>query len=79
MGVLIGEIALLIPHLVVGAPVEESFWLLALVTVVSAVIWLLEASRFKKKQNNLLPYSCFNSGTLCCLSRTKSHTLVIAH
>jgi hypothetical protein len=36
MGVLIGEIALLIP-------------LLALVTVVSAVIFLLEASRFKKK------------------------------
>jgi hypothetical protein len=49
VGVLIGEIAVLIPHLLVGAPIEESFWLLALVTIVSAVIFLLEALRFRKK------------------------------
>ena len=52
IGVLIGEIAVLIPHLLVGAPIEESFWLLALVTVVSAAIFLLEALRFRKKANS---------------------------
>ena len=49
VGVLIGEIAVLVPHLLVGAPIEESFWLLALVTIVSAVLFLLEALRFRKK------------------------------
>ncbi|MCW3995557.1 MAG: hypothetical protein NWE98_05350 [Candidatus Bathyarchaeota archaeon] len=49
IGVLIGEIAVLVPHLLVGAPVQESFWLLTLVTVVSAMIFLFEALRFRKK------------------------------
>ena len=49
IGVLIGEIAVLIPHLLVRAPIEESFWLLTLVTIVSAAIFLLEALRFRKK------------------------------
>lgn len=49
VGVLIGEIAVLIPHLLVGAPIQESFWLLALVTIVSAALFLFEALRFRKK------------------------------
>ena len=49
VGVLIAEIAVLIPHLIVGASVEGAFWLLTIVTVVSAVIFLFEALRFRKK------------------------------
>lgn len=49
IGILIAEIGLLIPHLLSGSPIQESFWLLAVVTVVSAVIFLAEALRFRKK------------------------------
>jgi hypothetical protein len=49
VGVLIAEIAILIPHLAVAAPVEESFWLLTIITVVSAAIFLIQALRFRKK------------------------------
>ena len=49
IGVLVAEIAVLIPHLLVGAPVEESFWLLTIVTIVAAVIFLVQAMRFRKK------------------------------
>ncbi len=49
IGVLIGEIAILIPHLLVGASIQESLWLLILVTAVSAVIFLEEALRFRAK------------------------------
>jgi hypothetical protein len=49
IGVLIAEIAVLIPHLLFGSPVEEAFWLLTVVTVVSAVIFLVEALQFRKK------------------------------
>ena len=49
IGILIGEIAVLIPHLLVGAPIEVSFWLLTLLTVVSAAIFLVEGVRFRKK------------------------------
>jgi hypothetical protein len=49
LGVLIAEVAVLIPHLIVGSPIEESFWLLTVVTVVSAMIFLAEAMRFRKK------------------------------
>jgi len=49
IGVLIAEIAVLIPHLLFASPVEEAFWLLTVVTVVSAVIFLVEALRFRKK------------------------------
>ena len=51
VGVLIGEIAVLIPHLLVGAPVEESFWLLTLLTIITAVIFLVEGVRFRKKSS----------------------------
>ncbi len=49
VGVLIAEIAVLVPHLLLGSPVEESFWLLTVVTVVSAVIFVFEGLRFRRK------------------------------
>ncbi len=52
MGVLIGEVAILIPHLLVGASIQESFWLLILVTVVSASIFLVQALQFRIKQKH---------------------------
>ena len=52
VGVLIAEIAVLIPHLVSGSGVEESFWLLTIVTIVSAVIFVIEGLRFRKKKSS---------------------------
>jgi hypothetical protein len=49
IGVLISEIVILLPHLLLGASVEGAFWLLIVVTVVSALIFLFEAFRFRKK------------------------------
>ena len=49
IGVLIAEIAVLIPHLLAGSMVEGSFWLLTVVTVVSAMIFLVEGLRFRNK------------------------------
>ena len=49
-GVLIAEVAVLVPHLLVGAPVERSFWLLTVVTIVSMAIFIFEGLRFKKKK-----------------------------
>jgi len=49
IGVLITEIAILIPHLLLGSSIEEAFWLLIVVTLVSASIFLFEALRFRKK------------------------------
>jgi len=49
VGVLLAEIAVLIPHLLANSPVEESFWLLTIVTIASAAIFLFEGLRFRKK------------------------------
>ena len=49
VGILLAEIGILIPHLILGSPIQESFWLLQVVTVVSAAIFLVEALRFRKK------------------------------
>jgi hypothetical protein len=49
LGVLISEVAILLPHLLLGASVEGSFWLLTVITIVAAVIFLVEGSRFGKK------------------------------
>jgi hypothetical protein len=49
VGVLIAEVAILIPHLLLSASVEGSFWLLTIITIVAAAIFLIEGSRFKKK------------------------------
>jgi hypothetical protein len=50
VGVLIAEVAILLPHLFFGTSVEGSFWLLTIITVVAAVIFLFEGSRFRKKR-----------------------------
>jgi len=49
VGFLIAEIAVLIPHLIVSAPVEESFWFLTAMTIGCALIFLIEGLRFRKK------------------------------
>jgi len=58
VGALIAEVAVLIPHLLVGSTIEGSFWLLTAVTVVSATIFLMEGLRFlgktKSSSSNLL-------------------------
>ena len=53
LGVLTAEIVILVPHLLVSASVEGSFWLLTVVTIVSMVIFLVEGLRFRKKKNKL--------------------------
>ncbi len=53
IGVLIGEIAVLIPHLFVGAGIEGSFWLLIVVTVVVALIFLGLTLRFRTKSKRV--------------------------
>ncbi len=55
VGALIAEIAILIPHLLARASVEESFWLMTAVTVISAVIFLFEGLRFRRKRMNQFP------------------------
>jgi hypothetical protein len=52
VGVLITEIVVLLPHLLLGTSVEGAFWLLIIVTVVAALIFLVEALRFRKKTLN---------------------------
>lgn len=52
VGMLIAEIAVLIPHLIVGAPIEEAFWFWIITTVVAAVLFLIEAIRFRMKPKN---------------------------
>jgi hypothetical protein len=49
IGFLIAEIAILIPHLIVSARVEESFWFLTAMTIACALIFLVEGLRFRKK------------------------------
>ena len=46
--VLIIEIIILIPHLLAEASVEGSFWLLTIVTIVSACIFFIEGINWKK-------------------------------
>jgi hypothetical protein len=43
------ELAVLTPHLVVGASIEESFWMLTAMTIGCAIIFLYEGLRFRKK------------------------------
>ena len=49
LGFLIAEVAILIPHLLLSASVEGSFWLLTAITIVAAAIFLIEGSRFRKQ------------------------------
>ena len=50
VGVLIAEVAILVPHLLFATSVEGSFWLLTVLTVIAAVIFLVEGSRFRKRE-----------------------------
>lgn len=52
LGVLIAEVAVLIPHLFIPNGVQESFWLLTAVTVVAAAVFLIEGLRSRKKPAN---------------------------
>lgn len=52
LGVLIAEVAVLAIHLFFGSPIQESLWLLTVVTIVSLTIFLVEGSRFKKKKRD---------------------------
>ena len=49
VGVLIAEIAILIPHLILGSSIQESFWLWVVTTVVSAALFLGTAIQFRMK------------------------------
>ena len=49
IGVLITEFVMLLPHLLVGASVQEAFWLLMIVTLVAAATFLIQALRFQRK------------------------------
>jgi len=48
LGMLIAEVVILVPHLLLSASVEGSFWLLTATTIVAAAVFLIEGSRFKK-------------------------------
>ena len=47
---LILEVAILTPHLLAEVSVEGSFWLLTIVTVISAGIFLIEGIKWKKSK-----------------------------
>jgi len=50
VGVLIAEMFILLPHLLVGASVEGGFWLMIILTIATAVIFLTDGLRFRKNQ-----------------------------
>ncbi len=52
VGILIAEIAVLIPHLILGSSIEEAFWLWIITTVASAALFLVTAVRFRMKPKN---------------------------
>ncbi len=52
VGMLIAEIAILIPHLILGSSIEEAFWLWIITTVASALLFLATAVRFRMKPKN---------------------------
>ena len=52
VGVLIAEIVILVPHLLLSTSVEGSFWLLTIVTIVAAAIFLIEGWRSDRKPKN---------------------------
>jgi len=52
LGVLIAEVSILIPHLFFSSPVEISFWFLTVITVVTALIFLVEGLRFREAKKN---------------------------
>ena len=57
VGILIAEIAILIPHLILGSSIQESFWLWIVTTVVSAMLFLVTAVWFRMKPKESTPKS----------------------
>ena len=49
LGILITEVAILLPHLFFRASIEGSFWLLTIITITAAAIFLIEGARFRKQ------------------------------
>ena len=49
VGILITEVGILIPHLLIGSSIQESFLFLIITTIVVASIFLIEAVQFRKK------------------------------
>jgi hypothetical protein len=49
VGVLIAEIVILLPHLLVGASVEGGFWLMILLTIITATIFLTDGLHYRIK------------------------------
>ncbi|MCW4009629.1 MAG: hypothetical protein NWF05_03295 [Candidatus Bathyarchaeota archaeon] len=52
IGVLTAEIAVIVPHIIIGDPIERSLWLLTALTVVTATIFLVEGLRWRQKGTN---------------------------
>ena len=50
---IIVEIIILIPHLLIGTSIEGSFWLLTIVTIISAALFLIEGISWKKKKPSI--------------------------
>lgn len=48
--VLIIEVIILVPHLLLESPVEGSFWLLAILTIISVILFLAEGVKWKKNR-----------------------------
>ena len=46
--VLIMEVIILVAHLMIGSPVESSFWLLTILTIISAILFMTEGIKWKK-------------------------------
>jgi hypothetical protein len=49
VGVLIAEIVILLPHLLIGASVEGGFWLMMLLTIITATIFLTDGLHYRIK------------------------------
>ena len=51
--VLIIEVIILVPHLIIGSPIEGSFWLLTILTIISALLFMTEGIKWKKNKLSL--------------------------
>jgi hypothetical protein len=54
LGLLLFEIGILIPHLLRHSPIEEATWLLTVVTIIAAALFLVEAFRFRNRPRPLV-------------------------
>jgi len=50
LAVLIIEVIILVPHLMIGSPIEGSFWLLTILTIISVTMFLTEGKKWKKNK-----------------------------